>query len=185
MRIHRHYIAGLGALVLAVFSLLFIYAGTRHGAEKGYTAKATLIRMDKYATRPDDGDTFFYKDLIIRVLGIDAPEIIHKEHGIFEDQPSGREAAAMTRGILKRANIIEYLPFQNDKYGRLLAHVFVDERLLSILLIRAGLAYETVSYYGDNGFPELAERILRAAQESPKPRFERPYTWRRRHQVKK
>ncbi|MEW5768307.1 MAG: thermonuclease family protein [bacterium] len=140
--------------------------------------------MDKSAIRPDDGDSFFYKNITIRVLGIDTPEIIHEEHGIFEDQPYGRKAAQMTREILARAKTIEYLPFKNDGYGRLLAHVFVDGELLSVLLIRAGLAYETVTYYGDNGFPDLAERIRKAACGSGLPPFEPPWKWRREHQVK-
>jgi len=91
----------------------------------------------------------------------------------------------MTIDILRKARVIEYLPFQNDKYGRLLAHVFVDGELLSIHLIKAGLAYESISYYGDNGFPDLAERILKAAHESPRPPFEMPYKWRRSHQIKR
>lgn len=152
------------------------------GDERKNKDSVSLIRIDISAIRPDDGDTFFYKDLTIRILGIDAPEIIHKEHGIFEDQPYGRKAAAMTINILKKARIVEYVPFQNDKYGRLLAHVFVDGELLAIQLIKAGLAYETVSYYGDNGFPGIAEMIIKAAHESPRPPFGRPHKWRRRHQ---
>ena len=165
-------------------SLLLVHCDSR-GDERKNNESISLIKIDISAIRPDDGDTFFYKDLTIRVLGIDAPEIIHTEHGIFEDQPYGREAATMTINILKNANIVEYVPFQKDKYGRLLAHVFVDGKLLAVHLITAGLAYETVSYYGDNGFPKIAERILKAAHDSPRPPFERPYKWRRRHQKKK
>jgi len=39
-------------------------------------------------------------------------------------------------------------------------------------LIKEGLAYETISYYGDNGFPDLAEMILKAARNSKQPKFE-------------
>ena len=91
----------------------------------------------------------------------------------------------MTMDIVRKARVVEYLPFQNDKYGRLLAHVFVDGELLSVYLIRAGLAYENISYYGDNGFPDLAERILKAARESPRLPFEEPYRWRQRHQKRR
>jgi len=175
---------GFTVFLLLLFSLRFIRLDARQDAEKQHKGKATVLRMDRSGIRPDDGDTFYYKDVIIRILGIDAPEIIHKEHGIFEDQPYGRQAAAMTINILRKARVIEYLPLQNDKYGRLLAHVFVDGELLSVRLIRAGLAYENVSYYGDNGFPDLAERILKAARESPRPPFEVPYKWRRRHQIR-
>ncbi len=152
------------------------------GDERENKSTVDLIRIDKSAIHPDDGDSFFYKGLPIRVLGIDTPEIIHKEHGIFEDQPYGRKAAAMTIDILRKAKIVEYVPFQNDKYGRLLAHVFVDGELLSVHLIKAGLAYESISYYGDSGFPGIAKKILAAAHESPSPPFEKPYKWRRRHQ---
>lgn len=182
---YRNYVVGFTVFLLLLFSFRFLRLDARQGAEKQHKGKATVFRMDRSAIRPDDGDTFYYKNVIIRILGIDAPEIIHKEHGIFEDQPYGRKAAAMTIGILRKARVIECLPFQNDKYGRLLAHVFVDGELLSVRLIRAGLAYESVSYYGDNGFPDLAERILKAARESPRPPFQVPYRWRRRHQIKK
>lgn len=182
---YRNYIIGFGVFLLLLSLLRFVHLGAKQKDEKGYIGKTTLIRIDKWAIRPDDGDTFFYKDLTIRILGIDAPEIIHKEHGIFEDQAYGRQAAEMTINILRKAKLIEYIPFQNDKYGRLLAHVFVDGELLSIHLIRAGLAYENISYYGDNGFPDLAERILKAVKGSPRPLFEKPYKWRRKHQIRK
>jgi endonuclease YncB( thermonuclease family) len=175
----------ISAVVL--FSLLSVFLAKWHWNQRARGEQGRphgLVRIDKSAIRFDDGDTFFYKQLTIRLLGIDCPEIVHKEHGIYEDQPYGPRAAVFTADMLRKATRVEYLPFQNDKYGRLLAHVFVNGELLSVLLIKAGLAYETVSYYGNNGFPELAERILRAARESPRPPFERPNRWRRKHQIR-
>ena len=182
---YRTYLIGLGVLLLLLSSIRFVHVGARQAADKQYGGETSAIRINQRAIRLDDGDTFFYKDLTIRILGIDAPEIIHEEHGIYEDQPYGRKAAQLTRHLLRRAKTVEYLPFQLDKYGRLLAHVFVDGELLSVRLIRAGLAYENISFYGDNGFPDLAQRILQAAKESPTPTFENPYIWRRRHQIRK
>ncbi len=138
-----------------------------------------VIEMDKSKITLDDGDSFEYDSLGIRVLGMDTPEIAHPEHGFDEDQAFGREAATLTASIIKDAESISYLPYQNDRYGRMLAHVFIDGDLLSIKLIRAGLAYETVSHYGDNGFPELAKRISKAAAESETKDFIPPYKWRR------
>lgn len=137
-----------------------------------------VIEMDKAKIKLDDGDSFEYDSLGIRVLGMDTPEISHPEHGFDEDQAFGREAAALTATVIKDAESISYLPYQNDRYGRMLAHVFIDGDLLSIKLIRAGLAYETVSHYGDNGFPELAQRISDAAAESETKHFIPPYKWR-------
>ena len=142
-----------------------------------------VIEMDKSKIVLDDGDSFEYDGTGIRVLGMDTPEIAHPEHGFLEDQEFGREAAAYTAKIFTDAKIISYIPDQPDKYGRTLAHVFIDGNLLSIKLIKAGLAYETVSHYGDNGFPELAERILKAAKESKVKDFIPPFKWRQEHRV--
>ena len=143
------------------------------------------VLMDKSAVRTDDGDTFRYGGITIRVVGIDTPEIAHEEHGLFEDQPCGVEAAEKTREILEAANRIEYISCGDDMYGRTLAHVFVDGELLAVKLLRLGLAYETVTYYGDNGYPELAARILKAAEEGERPRFEPPYIWKRKQRKKR
>ena len=69
-----------------------------------------------------------------------------------------------------------------DPYGRTLAHVLVDGELLGVRLIQAGLAYETVTHFGDNGLPEFALAILEASKAAPKPDFEAPYKWRKKHQ---
>ena len=185
MVIYRKYLIGLGIPLVLVCFLRSVPVGAGQAAEKYGEGKATLVKVNQRAIQPDDGDTFFYKDLTIRILGIDAPETIHEEHGIHEDQPYGRKAAELTIALLRKAKTVEYLPYKPDKYGRLLAHVFVDGELLAVHLIKAGLAYETVTHYGDNGFPGLAKRILRAARESPRPPFEKPYLWRRKHQKRK
>lgn len=132
--------------------------------------------------RFDDGDTFELDGEPIRVLGIDTPETRSPEVGIMIDQPFGPAAAESTRVLLTRARKVEIAFDGRGSYGRRLAHVFVDGELLAVKLIQMGLAYENVSYFGDNGFPDLADRILDAAARSPKPRFEQPYIWRKKHQ---
>ena len=185
MKSFRRHLALPSFIGICLIVVFIAGRGAISRADRAEREGRRTVKIEKSDIRPDDGDTFFYRDLPIRILGIDTPEIIHEEHGIFEDQPYGRAAAAFTARAMKDAEVIEYLPFQHDRYGRLLAHVFVDNQLLAVLLIRAGLAYETVSHYGDNGFPELAEEILNAARQSPKPCFEEPYRWRRKHQVRK
>lgn len=142
---------------------------------------ARVIDMDKTKIELDDGDSFEYDGMGIRVLGMDTPEIAHPEHGFHYDQPYGREASEMTAGIFAGAKKIEYVPYEEDKYGRMLAHVFVDGDLLSIKLIKAGLAHETVTYYGDNGFPALAQRILKVAEKTKPKDFIPPYKWRQKN----
>jgi endonuclease YncB( thermonuclease family) len=143
-------------------------------------AGATVV--DVARVEFDDGDTFLLDGEPIRVLGIDTPEVAEPDVGIMEDQPFGRAAAESTRTWMLRARVLEIAADGRDRYQRRLAHVFVDGDLLAERLLGRGLAYENVSHFGDNGFPELADRILRAAESGPKPPFEEPYRWRRKHQ---
>ena len=143
------------------------------------------IAIDVSQIRFDDGDTFFLDDEPIRVLGIDTPEIAHPDLGIMKGQPYGDVAAESTRVWLSRAHRVEYVPDGRDRYNRRLAHVFVDGELLALRLIRSGLAYETVTYYGDGGFPDLAQQIVDAARSSPKPPFEPPSRWKSKQRKRK
>ncbi|OIO73355.1 MAG: hypothetical protein AUJ85_08150 [Elusimicrobia bacterium CG1_02_37_114] len=143
--------------------------------------KYKFLEMDKNKIGFIDGDTFFYGNTSIRLLGVDTPEIISKEYGIYENQEMGPEAADFTRKEILKANLIQYIPYEKDEYGRLLAQVFVDGELLAVKLIKAGLAYETVSFYGDNGFKEFGRQILKTSKKSPTPKFENPYLWKKQH----
>jgi len=133
----------------------------------------------------DDGDTFTFDDTTVRILGIDTPEIAHPEHGFLEDQPYGREAAKRAEELLRGAKEIVIFPYQEDQYGRLLAHVLIDGEHFGVKMIEEGLAYETVSHYGDNGFPQFAEALLQAAENGPAPAFTPPHEWRREHRVER
>lgn len=168
------------SIALTVFAL---GCSTRKpGSHQPSYRGARLIRLAQI--RFDDGDTFFVNDKAVRVLGIDTPEVAHPALGIHEGQPFGDVAAESTRVWMSRANVIEYVPGGRDLYNRRLAHVFLDGQLLSILLIQEGLAYETVSHYGDSGFPDLAQQILDASRVAPKPQFEEPYKWKRKQREK-
>ena len=139
------------------------------------------VRMYRLFLEVEDGDTIFYRRVPMRFLGVDAPELKNPDLGFFEDQPYGRKAKEYTRGELRGAKRVTYLSDGNDIYGRLLVHVFVDGQPLSLKIVEAGLGCETVSFYGDNGFPEISGRILAAAMKNPDLPFENPYLWRIKH----
>jgi len=117
----------------------------------------------------------------VRILGIDTPEIAHLQYGMPFDQPFGRQATAFARGVFAAALEVELLrAAETDPYGRTLGYLFVNGRNYSVLVVRAGLAVETVSHYGDNGLPEPAEAVLAASREVPPAPFEAPFRFRRR-----
>jgi endonuclease YncB( thermonuclease family) len=167
-------------VILAVVAALTAARCAETGAVYPGAKAVTLDRIEF-----DDGDTFLLDGKPVRILGIDTPETASPGVGIMEDQPYGPEAAAFTEALLAGAARIELAFDGRDTYGRRLAHVFVDGELLAVKLLERSLAYETVSHFGDNGFPDLADRILAAADAQPKPAFEEPYKWRRKHQHRK
>ncbi|MFC1485181.1 thermonuclease family protein, partial [bacterium] len=163
---------------LILFILIFICAVSISFAYK-------KIKIHKFWLRFGDGDTIIYRGETIRILGIDTPEVKNVNYGIMKDQYLGKEASLFTKKSLKKAKNIYYIPYKKDRYGRTLAHVIVDGKLLAVKLIKAGLAYETISVYGDSGFPEFAALIKKAADETAKPNFENPIYWKRKHQRKR
>lgn len=166
-------------IALAVF-LAMVLAAPILGAKK-----RTLRTKEcpKGSIAYDDGDSFSCAGEPIRVLGIDTPEITHAAHGIHRDQPKGREAAAFTKEQLSKARRVVIVRGGRDPYGRTLAHVLIDGELLGVQLIAAGLAWENVSRYGDNGLPAFALQITEAWKALPKkPAFQDPHNWRRKHQ---
>jgi endonuclease YncB( thermonuclease family) len=128
-----------------------------------------------------DGDTVVYKGMYMRFLGVDTPEIRNPEHGFYSDQPYGREAKNFTRMEIKRAKRVSYRADGYDRYGRLLVHIFVDGYPLSLRIVEARYGYETVSFYGDNGFPDIARKIAEASKLAGELPFENPYIWRRKN----
>lgn len=105
-----------------------------------------------------DGDTakFLVEDKVYttRFLAIDTPETKHPKK---KEEPFGREASTYTCRKLTTAKKIE-LEYEDhnkeDKYGRLLAWVFVDGDLLQAELIEKG--YAKVAYlYGDYQYTNL------------------------------
>ena len=168
--------------------LAFLFLACRCGGNYPPGVKPTE-RGAKYIIKDriefDDGDTIVYDGEYLRFLGIDTPEVIDSSLGIFENQPYGPQASESTKTWLRRAELVEYMPGGRDVYGRTLAHILVDRELIGVRLIRCGLAYETVTHYGDSGFPKQAQQILDAAVAAPKPKFQKPYYWRKKNQKKK
>jgi endonuclease YncB( thermonuclease family) len=172
--------AALAAALLAALACAQPHAGAKW--KPSYPGAA---RVDVAQIRFDDGDSFKLGKEPIRVLGIDTPEIADSSVGIYEDQRRGPEAGDSTRAWILRAKVVEIAYDGRDIYHRRLAHIFVDGELLAERLLRHGLAYENVRHFGDNGFPDLADRVIRAADAGPKPDFEPPHQWRKKHQRKR
>jgi micrococcal nuclease len=148
--------------------------------------RGTCVAVDPARIGIDDGDSITIRwtsrdTEVVRILGIDAPETRHLEHDIPYAQSFGPEARAFAEGAFGAATRVELLRAATlDPYGRTLGYVFVNGLNYSVLLVEAHLAWESVSHYGDNGFPREAGEVLAAAQRAGTPPFEPPHLYRRR-----
>ncbi len=74
----------------------------------------------------------------VRYIGIDAPEI---HHPIWGEEPGGRAAAALNRRLVGGRHVrLELDVRARDQYGRLLAYVWVGDRMVNAELVRLGYA---------------------------------------------
>jgi endonuclease YncB( thermonuclease family) len=117
----------------------------------------------------------------VRILGIDSPETRHDEHKIPFDQSFGLEARAFAQGAFATATKVELIRSATlDPYGRTLGYFRVNDKNYSVLIVKAKLAEETVTFYGDNGLPQLAAEVLAAAKSAGSMPFEPPHIYRKR-----
>jgi micrococcal nuclease len=84
-----------------------------------------------------DGDTVTLGNgAKVRYLGINAPE---------QGQPFFREALELNRKLVQDKRVrLELDAEQKDRYGRLLAYVFVGDEMVNLRLLREGLAHVLV-----------------------------------------
>ena len=98
----------------------------------------------------------------VRILGIDAPEVRHKNDPIPEDQPHGPESLAFARSRILGASRLELVRASHrDRFGRTLGYLFVDGVNYSVLAIENHMAESTIDRFGDSGFPREAAEVAR------------------------
>jgi micrococcal nuclease len=95
-------------------------------------------------SRAIDGDTVELSDgRLVRYIGVDTPEVRRRKNGawVLDPEPfaeAARDAnAAWVQG--KRVKL-EYDVERHDRYGRLLAYVYVDGEMVNEKLVREGYA---------------------------------------------
>jgi micrococcal nuclease len=97
---------------------------------------ATIVEVidgDTVVARFADGHT-----ATVRILGVDTPETKHPTVGV---ECFGPEASAYTTSRLTGRGVrVELDREVHDKYGRLLAHIWLDGHRISDELLRRGLA---------------------------------------------
>jgi micrococcal nuclease len=101
----------------------------------------------------------------VRMLCVDTPETHHPRLGV---QPYGKEASDYTKKILSVGTKIEIEPGiggGRDKYGRLLAYIYVNGKMFNEMLLEQGLARVAYIYAPNTKYVDEFYTIQKKAQK--------------------
>jgi len=103
---------------------------------------ASAFPEQAHVRRVIDGDTVELRDgRLVRYIGIDAPEVRRRdgEQWVVDPEPYGREAAEANRQLVEGKTVrLEYDVERFDRYGRLLAYLYVGDQMVNAALLQAG-----------------------------------------------
>ena len=124
-----------------------------------------------------DGDTLTAScpagEVKVRVFGIDAPEM--------GQEPWGDRSREAFRGLLPRRDSVRLRVMDQDRYGRVVAQVFVGERDAGLDMVRQGRAVVYEQYNDSPAYRQAqaeAQGARRGIWEKPGGQQD-PATWRR------
>jgi micrococcal nuclease len=134
---------GIGAVVFLVLAaIVLLYGGEEAGdsgggGREGGDSEATTAEV----TEVVDGDTIHAlvdgEDESIRYIGIDTPEV-DPSIGV---ECFGEEASRRNRELVAGERVrLVFGAESRDRYGRLLAYVYVGDRFINAEIIRGGYA---------------------------------------------
>jgi endonuclease YncB( thermonuclease family) len=127
----------------ALFLFLF-FTFTAHSQENvSVTRIISVYDGDTFRVDIDELSDIVGKNIAIRILGIDTPEI---KGQCEKEKQLAIKARDFTRYYLNNASSIQLSNLKRDKYFRLLADVYVDGKSLAAALLANNLA---VKYSGN------------------------------------
>jgi micrococcal nuclease len=117
-----------------------------------------------YVARAVDGDTievaFEGRREDVRLIGVDTPETVKPDTPV---QCFGPQASHFNHGLVEHRGVrLVFGVERRDVYGRLLAYVYLDGRLVNAELIRRGLA-RTLTIPPNDRFAGRLKRLEIAA----------------------
>ena len=129
----------MGAFRFCILTLLFLLA-----LDCSISAQDLAI-----CTRAVDGDTIVVhvagKEERVRLIGVDTPETVHPSKPV---EYFGKEASAFTKRMIEGKHVrLEYDWQKRDKYGRLLAYVYLEDgTFLNVEIIKQGYGFAYTKY---------------------------------------
>jgi micrococcal nuclease len=154
---------GIGAIVVLVVAVVILLTGRdgddgeAGGAGDGHSARATV-------TRVVDGDTVEVSlggaTEDVRYIGVDTPE------SVIPDQPAecfGERASRFNERLVDGEEVrLVFDAERRDQYGRLLAYVYLGDRLVNAELVEGGFA-RALTIPPNTEHADLFARLAQAA----------------------
>lgn len=145
--------------VFFIFSFLsllfFLSSGTPQSLSKKVRVQGVI-----------DGDTIVLTDgRHLRYIGSDTPEIRRKvdNHWVYAPEPFGEEAKDYNSRLVKGKTVtLEFDREREDRFGRLLAYVFVGNLFVNAKLIEQGYAHLRI-YPPNTRYADLFRRMEQKA----------------------
>ena len=115
-----------------------------------------------------DGDTIVVKlngkDEKVRFLLIDTPESVHANAS--KNTEFGKVASDFTKNLLEGKQVsLEFDVAERDKYGRLLAYVYLDDQMVNETLLKEGMAKVAV-FQPNVKYVDQFRKLEKEAQEN-------------------
>lgn len=151
-----------GQVVLLIALVLLLAAVHRWRPQQFESSTPRPLDTELHRVqRVIDGDTILLAPERIRLIGADTPETVHPKRPV---EPWGPEATQFTKDFLAGGKVrLEFDGPSRDKYGRMLAYVWVGDRMLNEELIRTGLATAELGYPYSSA---MKDRFRRAEDEA-------------------
>ena len=131
------------------------------------TAWAEPRSLEGLVVKVVDGDTIHVRlgERVekVRYIGVNTPEVHHPRQG---EHPGGREAWDVNRGLVAGRQVrLELDVRARDRYGRLLAYVWVGETMVNAALVDRGYA-QVMTVPPNVRYQQLFLRLQRDAREA-------------------
>ena len=129
--------------------------------------RAAYRGLEGTVVRVVDGDTIHVRVGTrvekVRYIGVNAPEVHHPTKGV---EPGGREAAAVNRRLVQdQAVRLELDVQERDRYGRLLAYVWIGGVMINAELVRLGYA-QVMTVPPNVRYQEMFLKLQREAHQA-------------------
>lgn len=171
------------AVLLALLTYVFTYGQTGKTAvfsdwKIRFPFGSTADYDDILVTRVVDGDTIQLESgERVRLIGIDTPEM-HESDKLYRDSRKarqdtetikalGKKAYGFTRGLLEGKRVrLEFDVERKDRYGRLLAYVYLkDNTLVNAEIVKQGYA-SLMTYPPNVKYVDELRKLYQEAREN-------------------